>query len=163
MGKLKKHIIPAVAIVLATAWIAAASLLTGPLDIPGTHTYQSYLAPIAAATATADHTVFIAPAAVTVTKVVYIPGGANTGQASNYHTLGIFDRGTAGSGTTQLGNDLAYSSSGVADTAAVARTLYSSTTGTNMAVGEVLVIKHTKTGNGVALSEGLIQVQFRPR
>lgn len=163
MKTIKRHVIPAVAFVLALAGVAAASLLTGPLDIPGTHTYQGYLSAIAAAAATADHTVFIAPAACVVTKVVYVPGAANTGQASHYHTLGIFNRGTAGSGSTQLGADLAYSSAPVADVAAVARTLYSSTTGTSMAVGEVLVIKHTKTGNGVALSEGLIQIQFRPK
>lgn len=140
-----------------------ASLLTGILDIPGTHTYQSYLAAIAQYDADADHVIFRAPAAVTLVKVTYCPSAdvAMNTDSSGFSTIKVLNRGTDGLGTTQYGTDVSYSLT--SESKDVVRDYYSSSSGASLANGDVIVLRNTKTGLGTAIAEGVVRVQFKPK
>lgn len=142
---------------------ALASLLTGILDIPGTHVAQSYLAAIALYDADADHVVFRAPAAVTLMKVTYVPSAdvAQNTDSQGFSTMQVFNRGTDGLGETQLGSTVSYSLT--AESKEVVRHYYSSTTGTSLASGAVVVLRNTATGLGTAIAEGVVKVEFKPK
>ena len=118
-------------------------------DIVCPHRSPFSIAPIAAATATQGNPIFAAPFTCKVRKVVYYFGATVTGQATHYFNLNLFNRGTDGSGTTELANrDYA---SGTNDTAFVAREVYAPATYLSVATGVVLDLQRELVGTGLAM------------
>lgn len=127
-------------------------------DIPGVHVATAVMPASAAADATAEVPVFRAPFACKVRKVVLVPGAAITGTATNYHNLNLINRGTDGSGTTELANRDYLN--GTNESKAVARELYAPASYLALAAGAVLAIEKEKVGTGLALPAIQVIVEY---
>ena len=99
-------------------------------DIPGNHVATYALRGHLAATATEKAFIFRAPFACTILSVEIIWDAAISGTATNYTNVNLLNAGTAGTGTTELGN-VDYAS-GTDAVAGAATDLYSP--GTPLAV-----------------------------
>jgi len=130
-------------------------------DIPGYHTANAYLPSHAAATATEGYPIFTAPFRCEITSILIVPAAAVTGADSNSTYLNLINRGTAGSGTTEIGsydlttgNNLATSDEKV---------LYAPATPLAVSDGNVLAFIFEKHGSGLLVPALLVQVTFRSR
>lgn len=126
------------------------------------HTF-SFTAPIpahAAATATESYPIFFADRAVKVRKVSLVFSAAVTGTATNYTNVNLVNRGTDGTGTTELAN-IDYAS-GQDAVAMVETSLYAPTTPLAVAAGGVLAIQLEKVSTGLALPAMLAVVEYDP-
>lgn len=124
---------------------------------------QAHIAAIAAATATQKDPIFCAPRACRVTSVSVIPQAASTGDNTNTKNLNVLNAGSAGSGTTEIGNlDLATGTDLVAfdEKAIPFNTTYED--GVELAEGDVLVLQTEKVGTGVNVGPFLVQVDYVP-
>jgi len=127
-------------------------------DVPGEH-YASVIAPLhAAATTTEAYPIFVAPFACKVMSVTVTPAAAATGDNTNRTNINLLNGGSAGTGTTELGNiDYATSTDAAVG---VKQTLYSSTTGTALAAGDVLKLQYEKVATGLALGANLVTIKY---
>lgn len=126
-------------------------------DIPGTHYATCHVAPLLTADATAVVGIVIAPFRAVVASVEFIPHTSLSGTDTASRTFGVLN------GSTSVAS-LALAS-GVDLTALTAKTITLSATAANLnvAAGDVLEIRGTKVGNGLALPEGICRIGFQGR
>ena len=128
-------------------------------DIPGSHVATAVIPAHAAATATEKVNVFRAPFACKIVSVEVIPNAAATGDDTNHTNYNLLNAGTAGTGTTELGN-LDYVTSTDA-AVGVAQDIYRPASALSIAEGVILQIQIEKAASGLALGSGLIVVTFQ--
>lgn len=130
-------------------------LLTDDLNLVA----QAYVPGAAAADATEEWPVFYAAQAVQIVAAYYIPSAAITGDDTNSFNLNLRNKGTDGSGTTEVGNvDFATGTDGVANDATSL-----GVTAFNMAAGEVLAAQREKIGTGLTMPDGIVVIVYRFR
>lgn len=130
-----------------------------PYDVPGTHDKLANIPAIAAAAATENHVVFVAPVNCKVTAVKVIPGAAITGANTNTKHLNLIDRGTNGAGTTELAaRDLVLGT----DLGVAGVTLYAPAGGLAVNQGNQLALAVEEIGTGQALAPIAVVVEFEP-
>jgi len=124
--------------------------------------------PLKTAFATADtedeFPAFRAPYAATVTALRYIPETAITGDATNHAVLSAQNKGAAGSGTDEVAS-FAFDTPTTDDVAALdekAITLSATAANLNLAAGDIVSIKKTTPGTGLAL-DGIVIFEIRKR
>jgi hypothetical protein len=93
----------------------------------------------------------------TVSSVEFIPAWTNAGADTNYRTLNLYNRGTAGAGTTLVAT-LALTS-GVDLTKFVAKAITITAANATVAVGDVLEWVTSATGTGAPDVGGKVIVQ----
>jgi hypothetical protein len=160
---------------LAVAILAVALgvFIAGPLVMASTQAQGDHLgyqqdhglvAPShAAATATEDVEIYIAQRACRVKRIDFAARAAITGTATNYTDIAIFKNGAGGSGGTAMGSAISYQSG--TNTAANTKTnLYAPTTPINLAAGDRVVLRYSKTGTGLLIPDLFVQVvtDFEP-
>ena len=133
-------------------------------DIPGEHTKECTTPSHAAATANEEVPVLVVPASAPegfkIDGVDLYPGDDVTGANTNTTHLNLINRGTDGTGTTELANyDL---TSGNNLTKAVKKALYAPATALSLAVNSVLVLQHENVGTGLLVQALRVVVRFRP-
>lgn len=117
--------------------------------------------PAAGAAVAQDQIIGEAPFAGTVTSVTFTPEANITGQATDFRTFQVINKGADGNGTTVVAS-LAFSSAPVAatDFDEKAITLSAVSGATTVAEGDVLAWDETVTGNGLASPGGKVQVEI---
>lgn len=117
--------------------------------------------PAVGAAVAQDQTIGEAPFAGTVTAVTFTPEANITGQATDYRTYQVINKGADGNGTTVVAS-LAFSSAPVAaaDFDEKALTLSVVAGATAVAEGDILAWNEIVTGNGLASPGGLVQVEL---
>jgi|GEM_PF-6275729 hypothetical protein len=111
--------------------------------------------PADAASGTFEKTVFTAPYNCIVKDVKVVPDG-NIGQATNYMTLDVQNKGAAGTGTTSLGTRAVNSTNPISGF--VGADLVS--TDAEVTEGQSITLKKTVTGDGQAFPGGLVIVRY---
>lgn len=114
--------------------------------------------PASAQAAGADIIMGIAPFAGVITSVKYIPDTDITGANTNTRKTSLINRGSAGSGTTEMAA-LSFTS-GINGTAFAAKTITLSATSANLAfaAGDVLAWKSEAVASGLADPGGTVEV-----
>lgn len=114
----------------------------------------------AAAVAGEDALVF-APFTGAVTAVRYIPDATLTGQATNFKTLTVRNRGQAGGGAV-VAASLAFSSAPVVANALdqTAITLSVTVANRDFVAGDVLAFEQLVTGTGLITPDALVEVDL---
>ena len=117
--------------------------------------------PSAIAAAAQDQAVGEAPFAGTVTAVTFTPEANITGQASNYRTFRLVNKGSDGNGSTVVAS-LVFDSGSVTANDFDERTITLSVTPANLVVaqGDILAWDEVVTGSGLASPGGLVQVEI---
>lgn len=117
--------------------------------------------PAAGAAVAQDQTIGEAPFAGTVTSVTFTPEADVTGQATNFRTFSVVNKGADGNGATVVAT-LAFSSAPVAatDFDEKAITLSVVAGATTVAEGDILAWVEAVTGSGLASPGGLVQVEI---
>lgn len=128
-------------------------------DVPGNHVAFYALRGHAAATATEKAFVFRAPFDAKIVSVEIIWDAAITGADSNTTHVNLLNAGTAGTGSTELGN-IDYVS-GTDAGAGVAEDLYSPDTPLSVDSGTILAVQLEKVGNGLLLPTGTVIVTYQ--
>lgn len=119
--------------------------------IPGEHRAQVANIAHAAATATEYICLWAAPFACRLLGVYWVPAADVTGTATNYTNLNVINRGSAGAGSTELGNkDYA---SGTDAVGGDVNTIVAGLT-TALAENDVIGIQAEKVSTGLALPAG---------
>lgn len=119
----------------------------------------------AAATATEERVIFIAPCKCRVVGIEFASDVAITGDNTNTTNVNIKDKGAAGVGTTEVAN-LDFPT-GVAAIALDRNNVPLNTTyvnGVDMDEGDTLTVEYEKVGTGgtVAIGPSLFQIDFIP-
>ena len=128
-------------------------------DIPGNHVATFPVPAHAAATATEVVNIFRAPFACKIVSVELIPDAAITGADTNSTNVNLLNAGTAGTGTTELGNiDFA---SGTDAAAGVAQDLYRPATALSVASGVILQVQIEKVSSGLAIGRFTAVVTYQ--
>jgi hypothetical protein len=124
---------------------------------PFTQTLRQVI-PASAQAAGADIIMGIAPFAGVITSVKYIPDTDITGANTNTRKVSLINRGSAGSGTTEMA--AITFTSGVNGTAFAAKTVTLSATEANLAfaAGDVLAFKSEAVASGLADPGGTVEV-----
>lgn len=132
-----------------------------PEQMLGTQESTAFVPSILAATATEVHPIFRAPFACIIPTdgVNVVPQADVTGDDTNTKYLNIQNRGSAGTGTTEIGHlDLAtgvdlvdFDSKNIPLTAAV-----------TLAAGDVLAVQVEKVGTGVLLPNLHFVITYKP-
>lgn len=133
-------------------------------EIPGPIPYTTKVVAHAAATATEQWPIFRAPVACTVKKVTVVPQAAATGDNTNTTNLNIINKGSAGAGTTEIGNlDPVTGVNLVAfdDTNIPFNATYL-VPGVTLAEGDTLTLQHEKVGTGLLIPELLVHIEYYP-
>jgi hypothetical protein len=133
-------------------------------DLLGSRVTTGFLPAVAAATTTESHPLFVAPQKCRVTQVDIIPQAAVTGDGTDRKNLNILNAGSAGAGTTEVGNlDL---SADVNLTAADLKNIPLNATylapGVELEAGDVLVLSYEKVGNGVDMPDCIALITWGP-
>lgn len=128
-------------------------------DIPGSHVATYQLRAHAAATATEVACIFRAPFACKIVSVEIIPDAAATGNDTNRTNVNLLNGGTAGTGTTELGN-LDYAT-GTDAAVGVAQDVYRPATALAIASGVILKLQLEKVSSGVALGSALVVTTYQ--
>lgn len=117
--------------------------------------------PSAGAGTPQDQVVGECPFAGTVTSVSFTPEADITGQATNFRTFRLVNKGQDGTGTTEIAA-LAFSSGGVtaSDFDERAITLSGTPANLNVAEGDILAWDETVSGTGLASPGGKVQVEI---
>jgi len=133
-------------------------------DIPGTRIETKHTSLHAAATATEQRVLFVAPYDITLTSVGFAVDVAVTGTDTNYTSLELIDGGSAGAGTTEIGNlDLASGTDLAAVTASEVLGVAGAGTDANLDSGDYLLVQYTKVANGLLVGAGSWIITFRPQ
>lgn len=128
-------------------------------DVPGTHSRESQIDSVGAGDATEEQTIFVAPHKCVVEEVGITPDAAVTGNDTNRKNLNVIDKGSAGTGTTEIGNvDLGTGTNLVAKD----RTTLLTGGSTEMEKGDVLSLQIEQVGTGVAIPRSRVDVRYRP-
>lgn len=113
----------------------------------------------AAADATAEHGFFQAPTALTVTAVYYLPDAALTADDTNFATLTVSRRSTSGGSKVQVAQ-AATTTGGTGNWVAFDSESLGTITNAALAVGEVLTWEIAKSGTGVVVPSGTLQIEY---
>lgn len=135
--------------------------MPGLEDVPGTHTRVAYIPGQSTANAADIWPIMVAPDAITVTAVRWVPAAAVTGNNTNYFSLALQNRGTAGTGTTAVTATKDYLT-GTDSVAHKSESLTVSGT-TSVAAGEVLALVRTVAASGLAQPDGLVEIEYQYR
>ena len=112
----------------------------------------------AAATATEERTVFVAPMAGRIRAVTVTSDIAVTGDNTNTTNMNIINKGAAGVGTTEIGNlDL---TTGVNMVAFDEKNI--PITATALAEGDTVTLQFEKVGTGVAIGPSMVTIDWEP-
>jgi len=114
----------------------------------------------AAATATAEHAIFKAPEAVTVTKVYFIPDSTLTADDTNYATLLVYRRDGDGTNQVTIGSIQTTITAGTNDWAAFVAEDFGSLSNTALTTGQQITVEITKAASGVVVPAGAWQVEY---
>jgi hypothetical protein len=125
------------------------------------HPNCSYHPGAAAADATEDWSVFRCPFDGIIRRVSWIPNADVTGAATNHFTLSVVNKGTDGNGTTAMGTAKTYDN-GVNTTDFTEAVLVDSGDGIAVNKGQVIALRRTKVGTGLAMPEGAVVVHYEP-
>lgn len=117
--------------------------------------------PALGAAVAGDQVIGEAPFAGTVTSVTFTPEADITGQATNFRTLRVINKGPDGNGSTVVAS-LAFSSGAVTATDFDEKSIDLSGTAANLVVaeGDILAWDETVTGSGLASPGGKVQVEI---
>lgn len=135
--------------------------LTAARGLVGVHKSLVKVVSHAAATATEQWPIFMAPFPCLVTAVKVVAQAAVTGADTNTTHLNIINKGSAGAGTTEIANrDLVLGTDlvGFGDTSIA---LTGTTAQKTLAEGDVLTLQHEKVGTGLLVPELLVEVSYR--
>lgn len=114
-----------------------------------------HMAPVAAGSATQSHVIFVAPAAGTVTEVHITTRTAVTGDNTNRKNLNIINKGSDGSGSTEIANlDLVTST----DLVAFDETAIGTGLSVSVSEGDVIVVEYELIGSGVAIDDSVYRI-----
>lgn len=130
-------------------------------QISGDVPFEFFIVGTAAGTAV-EWPLMIAPFNMLVTGVKWVPNAAVTFNGTNFATLNLRNRTTAGAGTA-IPASRAYSA--VSSTANTPDTMALSGTAAdlNVAAGDVLTLAIAHSGTGLLIPPGLVQVSLRAR
>lgn len=128
-------------------------------DIMGNRVAFADIRPHAAATATEKQVIWRAPFDAKLISVEIIPDTAATGDNTNSTNVNLINAGTAGSGSTEIGNvDFATGTNAVAGTAI---SLYAPADGLAVDAGTQLHVQLEKVGTGLALGGFLAVITYQ--
>lgn len=130
-------------------------------EMLGTQTADGFVPSVAAATATEVHPIFVAPirCIIPTNGVNFVPQAAVTGDNTNTKNLNVQNRGSAGSGTTEVGNlDLV---TGV-NLVAFDKTNIPLGAALTLEAGDVLGLQVEKVGTGVLIPNIMFEITFKP-
>lgn len=119
---------------------------------------QAYIPAAAAGDATKNWPIFFAERPCRVLSVGVVPQATITGQNTNTFHWNVINRGTAGAGTTEIGNVDFVSGTNV--TGFDFREIVVETAGRRLSTGEVLALQRELIGSGLAAPETLAIVVF---
>jgi len=97
-----------------------------------------------------------------ITAVEWVPSAAVTADGTNYATLGLRNRGTAGAGSV-LPATRAYSSVNSVAFVTESMTLSGTSANLDLADGDVLTVQKVNTGTGLAIPDGIVRVYVQVR
>jgi len=127
-------------------------------DIPGGHYAFFRFGPEGSAEPTKSHVIFFAPWKARVIRVAYLFDASVTGQDTNTFNLNLINRGTDGTGTTELANRDYVA--GTDDAAYVLRELYKPSGGLVIPAGTVLDLQREQVGTGMDMPGLMGFVEF---
>lgn len=132
-------------------------------DIPGALIATARVPSHAAATATEQWPIFCAPFACKVRQIDIIPQAAVTGDNTNYTELNLLNKGSAGAGTTEIGNlDLLTGTDLVAfDMKNIPFNATYLTAYVTMAADDVISLQHAKVASGVLVPECQVRIFYQ--
>lgn len=123
----------------------------------------NFVAAVLAATATQQDPIFIAPCACKVTAVSIVPQAASTGDNTNTKNLNVINKGSDGTGTTEVANlDLATGVNLVAFDEKAIPLNATYTNGVSLSEGDVLSLQTEKVGTGVAVGPFIVSIDYVP-
>lgn len=124
---------------------------------------KSFADAVAAGTATREDPIFVAPRACRVIQVSIVAQAASTGDNTNRKNLNILNKGSAGSGTTEVANlDLVTGTNLVAFDEKVIPLNATFAAGVTLAAGDVLSLQTEQVGTGVAVGPFDIAILWEP-
>ena len=133
-------------------------------DIAGLHVHSVTIPEHLAATATEEFPIFIAPDAapegVRIASVQICCGTLVTGVDTNTTHINLINKGTDGTGTTELGNRDLVATPATNLTAGDVVSLYAPATKLAVATGVVLALELEKVGTGLLVPALLVSVAF---
>jgi hypothetical protein len=130
-------------------------------EIRGDVPYEFFIAGVAAGTGV-EWPLLVLPYNALVTSVKWVPNAAVTANATNFATLNLRNRTTAGAGTV-IPAVRAYSATNSSARIAESMTLSGTATDLNLAANDVLTLEIAHSGTGLIIPPGLVQVAVRAR
>ena len=128
-------------------------------DVPGNFTDDVIVETHAAATATEKRLLWVAPYAVKIVSIVAYFDAAGTGDNTNTTNINTINGGTAGTGTTEIGNkDYVLATDIVVGTP---QSLYAPTNPVAYAAGVHIILQFEKVGTGLAIPRGLYRITYQ--
>lgn len=97
-----------------------------------------------------------------VKSAKWIPAAAVTADGSNYATVNLRNRGSAGAGST-LPASRSYAATNSTAFVSEEMTLSSTSSDLNLTEGDVLTVSKVVTGTGLAIPDGVVQVHVQVR
>jgi hypothetical protein len=117
----------------------------------------------AAATATEQRVIFIAPCKCKVIGIELSSDAAVTGDNTNTTNVNIVNKGSAGVGTTEVANkDFTLGVDAIAFDAVPIPLNTTYQDGVTMAEGDTLTVQYEKVASGVLIGPSLFQIDFVP-
>lgn len=139
---------------------------SGVFDVPGRHFIESFIPGQATAGTTNEWVCFKAPCACKVRSIDWTPSAAVTGDNTDNFILDIQNKNNStGLGSTSLMSSAKTYATGTNSVAFVSEafTLSATEASITLAAGDVITMKRTKTGNGLAQPQGTVRFGFDPK
>lgn len=127
---------------------------------PFTRVYERRVLARAAADATSDEAVMIAPFGGSVSAVTFTPDADLTGADTNSATLGVINKGLAGNGTTSVASKAFTNGVNALDFDETDITITATAADRVVVAGDVLAFRRTKVGTGLATPGGLLKISI---
>ena len=131
-------------------------------ELAGDLVFDISVPPTAAGTAV-EVPGLIAPFALQITGVKWVPGAAITANGTNFFTLTPRNRGAAGSGTVVPATARSYAATNSVANVPEVLALSSTATDLQVAAGDVLTAHITHAASGLAVPAGVLQLYARAR
>lgn len=131
-------------------------------ELAGDLVFEIAVPPTAAGTAV-EVPGLVAPFALQITGIKWVPGAAVVANATNFFTLTPRNRGANGAGTVVPATARSYASGNSAANTAEALALSGTASDLQVAAGDVLTAHVTHSGTGLAVPAGLLQLSVRAR
>lgn len=140
------------------ATIQRNGVMTGPMNESSIYT-EKHDADSAAGDASAEHIFFSAQNPITITRVVFLPDAALTANDTNFATLIIARRDSAGINQATIVS-IITNVAGTGNWTAFDAVDFGTLSATAVAANEVLTFEITKDASGVVVPSGTIQVEY---